>query len=124
MEIKKFEAYNYSGPALKDMTRKAIIEELIDSLTGEKFIGYEIGGSQYNLNDEVAWFFLDKEENGKVIDSKILKFDFSDLGIEIGTAKWNDDKEEFGDFIPDLNLDTEITKQMKNYKKDLGKYNV
>lgn len=124
MEIKKFEAYNYRGPALKDMTRQVIIEELVSSLTGEKFIGYEVNGTTYFHQDEVAWLHIDKEENGKYLDSKILKIDLSDLGIEIGTAEWNSDEEEFGEFIPELNLDTETTKQMKNYKKTIKKFNL
>lgn len=68
---------------------------------------------------------MDKEKDGNIYsDSKIIKLDLSDLGIEIGNAEWNEDEEEFGDFIPEINLDSEMTKHVKLYKKDLGKYNV
>ena len=125
MEIKKFEAYAYRGPALLKLTRKNAIEGIIDNLADGQIYGYNINGSTYFNNDEILWIHLDKsDEKGKWIDDKIIKIDFSDVGIEIGNAKWNDDKEEFDEFIPELNLDTDITKQIKTLKKDMNKYNI
>jgi len=124
MEIKKFEAYNYSGLSLRKASRKIIIDELIDILTDAKIYGYESNGITYNSKDEILWLHVDKKENGKYIDDLIIKLDLSDMGIEIGTAEWGDDKEEFGEFVPEVNLDTDITKQLKNYKKNIKNYNL
>jgi hypothetical protein len=124
MNIKKFEAYNYKGPELKNINRSKFIEELIDALTDQNIAGYTVGGSTYFPNDEVIWLHVDKENGGKFSDDKIIKLDLSDLGIEIGNAEWNDDKEEFDDFVPELNLDTDIIKQVKDYKQSIKKYNV
>jgi len=124
MEIKKFEAYNYRGPALKDLTRAKFIEELTDIFTDQKLFGYVVNGSTYYPKEEVLWLHVDKEENGKYTDSKIIKLDLSDLGIEIGAAEWSDDDEEFGEFQIEVNLDTDTIRQIKTYKKDITKYNV
>jgi len=125
MEIKKFETYTYRGPELLKLTRKNVIEEIVDFLADGKIFGYNINGPTYFNVDEVLWIHIDKEdENGKWIDNKILKLDLSDVGIEIGTAKWNDDTEDFEEFIPELNLDTDITKKVKKFKKNIKNFNV
>lgn len=124
MEIKKFEAYTYRGPEIGKLNRKNFIDEFIDTFTGQKLFGYEVGGTSYYPNKEILWLHIDKQVGGKVSDDKIIKLDLSDLGIEIGTAKWNDDKDEFYEFQPELNLDTDITKRIKAYKNTLGKFNI
>jgi hypothetical protein len=124
MEIQKFEAYKYKGPTLKNANRRDFIEAFADIFTGRKICDYEIGGTTCYLQDEILWLHVDKEENGKYTDSVIIKLDLSDVGIEIGNATWDDDEEEFNEFIPEINLDTDATKQMKNYKQGIGKYNV
>lgn len=125
MEIKKFEAYNYTGPDLMKVDRDKFIEEFIDEITDIKLCGYECNGTTYYPKTGELWLHMDKisKENNDN-DYKIVKLDLSDMGIEIGNADWNDDKEQFEDFIPEINLDTNITKEVKNFKKSLGKYNL
>jgi len=127
MEIKKFEAYNYRGKDLDNIDRAHLIEEIRGQFEDGKFCGYDINGSMYEPDKEQFYIYLTKEPNvGRTIDSinKVLKLDFSDLGIEIGTQGWNDELEEMDEFVPERNLDTEQTKQIKNYKKDINKYNI
>jgi hypothetical protein len=125
MNIKTFEAYKYRGPELNKLHREKFIEELNDAFTDSKLFGYTVNGSTYFNRDEILWLHIDKDEDdGSYSDSKIIKLDLSDLGIEIGNAEWNDDTEEYDEFIPELNLDTDITKQIKKYKQDIHKFNV
>lgn len=117
MEVKKFEAYQYGyrGKGIKS-NRKEFIEEFIDMLMDQNILGTQVSGSEYRINDEILYLEC---ENGYTI-----KLDLSDMGIEIGTREWNGDKEEFDEFIPEVNLDTDTTKQMKHYKKSIKNYNI
>lgn len=124
MEIKKFEAYTYRGPGLMNMNREQIIEQIIDNLTDAKIGDYECNGTSYYSATGELWLHCDKKVGDKYVDFKIIKLDMSDMGIEIGTAEWNDDEEEYEDFIPEVNLDTDMTKQIKSYKKDIKGYNL
>lgn len=125
MEIKKFEAYTYKGPTLKSINRKKFVEQIIDILSGEnKICDYETSGSMYDLNGEVLYLFGDKKVGDKYVDNIVIKLDLSDMGIEIGSMEWSDDKEEFEDFIPEINLDSDITKQVKDYKTNIKKFNI
>lgn len=124
MEIKKFEAYTYRGPVISKLDRNTFIENLIDTFTDQKLFDYEVTSTTYFPKDEILWLHIDKEIGGKYSDAKIIKLDLSDLGIEIGTAEWNDDEDDFDDFQPELNLDTDITKRIKAYKNTLGKFNI
>lgn len=119
MEIKKFEAYNYRGIPLMSIDRKKFIEEFIDTFMDQKMFGYKVVGMTNDTENEII--YIDIESNA---DSKTIKLDFSDLGIEIGSREWNEDEEDMDEFVPEINLDTEITKQMKNYKKTINKYNL
>ena len=122
MEIKKFEAYNYRGPAIGKLDRKIFIDNLIDIFTDQKIFGYEIDSTTYFPKDEILWLHIEKREGNN--DYKIIKLDLSDLGIEIGNAEWNEDSDDFDEFQPELNLDTDITKRIKAYKNTLGKFNI
>ena len=124
MEIKKFEAYNYRGPAIGKLNRNTFIEEFTDIFTDQKLFDYEVTSTTYFPKEEILWLHLDKQIGGKYSDSKIIKLDLSDLGIEIGTAEWNDDEDDYDEFQPELNLDTDITKRIKAYKNTLGKFNI
>lgn len=124
MEIKKFEAYIGTEPELMKVTRKEFIEGMIDIFIDAKICGYEVNGTHYYRDKEEVWFFCDKKEGNAYVDDKVIKLDLSDLGIEIGSSEWDDEKEEFGEFIPEVNLDTDVTKQVKNFRKNIGKYNV
>ena len=42
MEIRKFEAFNYRNPKLKDLTRKDFIEQLSESFIDREFFGYTV----------------------------------------------------------------------------------
>jgi hypothetical protein len=121
MEIKKFEAYKYGyrGKGLQS-NRKQVLEELFDMFTDQDFLGFEIAGVSYNINDEKVWLVLSAKD--KV--SKTIQLDFSDMGIEIGEMPWNYDLEEYDEFIPEISLDTDEIKQMKKYKKDIKNYNL
>jgi len=119
MEIKKFEAYNYRGKELDVINRKEFLAEVYSQFESGKFLGYDINGTAYESNDEVLYIYVDKDGVGKVI-----KLDFSDLGIEIGNQEWNEEKEDMDDFQPERNLDTTETKQIKSYKKDIKNYNI
>jgi hypothetical protein len=124
MEIKKFEAYNYKGPTLKSVNRKQFIELLIDELTDAKIGDYESNGTSYNLKDEILYLFMDKKVGDKYVDDLVVSLDLSDLGIEIGMMEWDDDKEDFKEFVPEINLDSDVTKQLKRIKKDSKKFNL
>ena len=126
MEIKKFEAYKYGyrGKGLES-NRKEFIKEFVDMFTDQDILGWEITGTSYNLDEEKLWLTLaKKDKKGEYIDGKSIQLDFSDMGIEIGEMPWNDETEDFDDFIPEISLDTEKTKQMKNFKKDTKNYNL
>jgi len=123
MEIKKFEAYNYRGPSLKEVDRQQFLGEFIDIFVGSNICDYNIGGSSYDAKNEVVLFFADKEVNGKYVDHTVIKLDLSDLGIEFGKAEWNDETEEFEEFIPEVNLDSDITKQVKDFRGNIEKFN-
>lgn len=124
MEIQKFEAYTYKGPTLKKLTRDKVIEAIRDHFIDARFADYTVDGDMFNFKDEILYLFASKDVNGKSVDNTVVKLDLSDLGIEIGDLKWNDETEEYVDFVPEINLDTDITKQIKSYKKDINKYNV
>jgi hypothetical protein len=119
MKIKKFEAYNYRGPELKDLTRDKFIEEFIDMFIDEKICGYEVTGSSFNPEDEILYLYVYKNN----ID-KTIKLDLSDLGIEIGTQDWDENYGEPGEFHSEVNLNSDAITQMKSYKSDIKKYNV
>ena len=118
-EIKKFEAYSYRGKGLKS-NRKEILDEIIDVFADSKILDYEISGTMFEIKNEILYLFLWNENNEEII----LKLDLSDMGIEIGTMKYNEDKDEYEDFIPQIDLNSNITKQIKNYKSDIKKFNV
>ena len=122
MEIKKFEAYTYRGPALMSVKKRDVIDAISDIITGEKMFGYDIDGTSTFDQKEELLLHLNKEVNGKYFN-KTIKLDVSDMGIEIGDAIYDEDG-EFIEFIPELNLDTDVTKQIKNLKKDMNKYNI
>lgn len=125
MEIKRFEAYNYRGPEIDKIDRKKFLEELHGQFTAGNFIGYEISGTMYHENEEVLYIYLsEKRSKGIIYENKVIKLDFSDLGIEIGTQEWNEEKEEYEEFIPEISLNTDEIKQMKNFKSDTKKYNL
>lgn len=127
MKVKTFEAYNYRGKDLDNIDRAHLIEEIRGQFEDGKFCGYDINGSMYEPDKELFYVYLTKELNvGRTIGpiNKVLKLDFSDLGIEIGTQEWNDELEEMDEFVPERNLDTDQIKQMKTFKKDLKNYNV
>jgi len=120
MEIKKFEAYVYKGKPLLSINRKEFIEELVDMLTDQKICGYEVVGASINDDDNI--YLEVTNENLK--DNKVIKLDLSDIGIEIGTRGWNEDEEDFEEFVPEVNLDTDSIKKMKSYKSTINKFNV
>jgi len=122
MNIKRFEAYSYRGPAIDKIDRKGFLEEIFGQFESGKFIGYDVNGTMYSTIDETLYIFLAKENGKGGWDDKVVKLDFSDVGIEIGNIDSEEPEPE--DFVPEINLDTEQTKQMKNYKKDLKNYNV
>ena len=124
MEIKKFEAYKYKGPALLKLKRKDILDAINDRLADGEIFGYNINGTTFFLKDEILWIQITKQDDIGNWDDKIIKIDLSDVGIEIGSAEWDDEEEEYKEFIPEINLDTDITKQLKTFKKDIKKYNV
>ena len=121
MNIKKFEAYTYRGPAIDKIDRKGFLEEIFGQFEDGKFIDYDINGTMYSPKEETLFIFLTKL-NGVAWDNKVVKLDFSDLGIEIGNIDSEESEPE--DFVPEINLDSEQTKQMKSYKNDIKKYNV
>lgn len=120
-EIKKFEAYR--GKGLK-ANREDFLHEFMDIFTDQKILGYEISGCMFSPNEEILYLILSEENYQYTGVDRVIKLDLSDVGIEIGTMKFNEDEEEYEDFIPNINLDTEVTKQIKNYKKDIKKFNV
>lgn len=126
MEIKKFEAYKYGykGKGLQS-NRKQFLEEFVDMFTDRDILGWEITGTSYNLEEEKFWLTLSKKDKkGEYTDGKSIQLDLSDMGIEIGEMPWNDETEDYDDFIPEISLDTDQTKQMKNFKKDTKNYNL
>jgi len=127
MEIKKFEAYKYKyrGKGL-DVNRKEFLEEMWSFFEEGDILGYEIISTAYIESKEILMLFLNKQDaNGEYTENeKVIQLDFSDMGIEIGTMKWNKELEDYEEFVPEANLDTQETKQIKNYKKDIRKYNI
>jgi len=124
MEIKKFEALKYRGKDFDTITRNEFIEEFVDAFTDSKICGYECVGSSYSPNDEILYLHMNKFHDSKNPDFKVIKLDLSDMGIEFGTQEFDDEIEEMGEFVSEVNLDGEITKQVKNYKNDIRKYNI
>jgi len=124
MEIKKFEAYSYKGKDFDTINRKEFIEEFVDVFIDSKICGYECVGSTYLPNEEILCLHMNKYNVSKHPDFKVIKLDLSDMGIEFGTQEFDDEKEEMGEFVPEVNLDTDITKQVKNFKKSIDKYNL
>jgi len=117
MEIKRFEAYKYGygGKGLKS-NRNQVIEEMFDIFQDADFLGYEIVMTEYHPKDEFLYLIVDK--NGKYENSgNCIKLDLSGLGIEIGKKHWNQEKEEMDEFIPEVNLDSDNVKTIKNIKK-------
>lgn len=124
MKIQKFEAYKYAyrGKGLKS-NREDFMQELIDNIGDGDILGYTIVGMEYIFNDEILYLELsDEKNNSKTI--KTIKLDLSDVGIEIGTRDYDPHKEEFEEFVPEVNLDTDQIKQMKSYKKSIKNYNL
>jgi hypothetical protein len=124
MEVKKFEAYIYKGPTLKSINRKDFLREIMDIFTDVKICDYESSGTMYDLDKEELYIFADKKVGDKYVDYTTIKLDFSDMGIEFGSMEWDDEKEEHKEFVSEVNLDTDVTKQVKDFRKNLGKYNV
>jgi hypothetical protein len=122
MEIQKFEAYTYKGPTLKGVNRREFLHELMDIFTDIKICDYETSGTMYDYKNEVLYLFADKKVGDKYEDYTVIKLDLSDMGIEFG--KMEDEEDIDSEFIPEINLDTDTTKQMKAYKKDIENYNV
>lgn len=124
MEVKKFEAYHYKGPTIDKIDRKKFLDEIYDLFSDGQFIGYDINGTSYKPEEEVLYIYLAKKESNGVFENRVIKLDFSDLGIEIGSQEWNEEKEEYDEFIPEINLDTEQIKQMKDFKRSTKNYNI
>lgn len=122
MEIKKFEAYQYGyrGSGIKS-DRKEFIREMIDCFVDSNLLGFSVTGTEYHPNDEILYLDL-FNENTK--EESCIKLDLSDLGIEIGKRKFDENTEEMGDFQVISNLDTDSIKHIKDYKKTKNKYNV
>ena len=120
MKVKTFEAYNYRGKDLDSIDRAHLIEEINCQFESGKFCGYDINGLMYEPEKEILYIYLSKEPQV----NKVLKLDFSDLGIEIGQFPYDEELDEEGEFVPERNLDTDQIKQMKTFKKDLKNYNV
>ena len=121
MEIKKFEAYKYGyrGKGIKS-TRKEFIEELIDCFVDADILGYECTGTEHIPNTEELYLFLSPTEGGakeSYPEYLCVKLDYSGIGIEIGTRKWDADKEEMGEFNLISNLDSKNAITAKNIKK-------
>ena len=126
MEIKKFEAYKYGyrGKGIQS-NRRQFLEEFVEMFTDQDFLGFEIAGVSYNLDDEKIWLELSfKDSKGEYVVGKTIQLDLSDMGIEIGKLPFNEKTEDFEDFIPEISLDTDEIKTMKTFKKDTKKYNV
>jgi hypothetical protein len=119
MEIKKFEAYR--GPDLINLNRDKFIKELIDLFTDCEIFGYTSNGTSYTPEEEILIVYLNKEVSPGKYVSKALKLDLSNLGIEIGTQEFDDEKEDFNDFIPEINLDTPYAHKVKDFSEPLRK---
>jgi len=133
MEIKKFEAYR--GPDLMNLNRDKFINELIDLFTDCEIFGYTSNGTSYTTDEEILIVYLTKEVKPGKFVNKAVKLDLSNLGIEIGTQEFDDEKEDFNDFIPEINLDTPYAHKVKEFseplrkeyvpiKKNVGKFNI
>jgi len=128
MEIQKFEAYvyKYKGPGLDKITRKEFIEEIwADAFQNLKICGYEVSSVSYDSRSEEIFLLVDNIDNPITTGpQKVIKLDVSDMGIEIGTQEWDEDEEDYKSFIPEISLDSNTTKQIKSYKKDINNFNV
>lgn len=124
MKIVKFnEARNM--PNIKSLSRKNVIDGLIDMLSDQEFFGYECVGTTFETRNEILYLHLSKKVGDEYTDNdKVLKLDLSDIGIEIGIMPFNDETEEFDEFIPELNLDTKLTKPIRDYKGNIKKFNI
>jgi len=120
MDIKKFEAYTYKGKGLDTINRKEFLDTLRDIFT-ESMFGYNNNGTYYDPELEELRIYLFNDETK---EEKTIKLDFSDMGIEIGHPIWSEDDEEEEQFIPERNLDDDITQEYKKQKKDTNKFNV
>ena len=119
MEIKKFEAFKYRGPALMNANRQDVIKQIADSFLDNDLFGYTCNGTRYDSTDEVLYLYLDDEN-----ENKVLRLDLSDMGIEIGILPYDKKLDTELDFVSEINLDTTQTKFFKNYKKDMNKFNL
>lgn len=136
MEIRKFEAYKYKGPDLDDLTREIFLNEIKDAIVDTKTLfGYNNNGSMYDIENEILYIYIDKKVNNKYINPCVLKIDLSDVSLEIGQIPFDEETEEEGEFIPELNFDTEVTKktrefsaplkqEFRKFNKTINKYNV
>ena len=132
MKIKKFEANNYKTKTLLSVNRKDFIGVMIDAFIDHNFFGYECGGTSYE--DEILLLYVDKIDRthipNKVIDSKVIKFDFSEMGIEIGDMDMGEDPEEDydGKFVPQVSLDDQVNVELRNnakiFRKNIKNYNI
>jgi len=119
MKIKKF------NENIENMRRKDIIDEILSKFEEGTFLNHDINGISFDRNNEILYIHIDKKDkNGNYSNFKVVKLDLSDIGIEIGKQEWNDDKEDFEEFIPLINLDTNYTKQAKEFKKEIKNYNI
>ena len=130
MEIQKFEAYTYKGPDLDKISRQEFIDEIwSDVFQDQKICGYEVSSVSYDPRSEEIFLLVDKINNPITTGlQKVIKLDVSDMGIEIGTIEWDDKKEEYKDFIPEISLDDDIHKDLsknaKTLRRDIKKYNI
>lgn len=120
MEVKKFEALG-SENNLLNITKIEFLKEIFELLSNSpKIFGYEIVSTYFNPKDETILINIDN----KIEDSSVIKLDVSDLGIEIGNVECDEETGDIIEFIPKSNLNTEITKNLKDQRKNIDKYNL
>jgi len=83
----------------------------------QKICGYEVSSVSYDSGTEEIFLLVSKlDNNNEPIytkgPAKVIKLDFSDMGIEVGTQEWNEEEEEYKDFMPDISLDDDIHKDL------------
>jgi hypothetical protein len=123
MKIERFgEAYKYGyhGKGFKSNRRQAI-DEITDLFSEGDILGFEITGTEFHPNEEILYLYLDRTDGRQFKNEDYcLKLDLSGMGIEIGKKPWNKAKDEPGNFIPEINLDSKQVAAIR----DIEKYNV
>ncbi len=118
MKIQKFnEAYKYGYRGKgKKSDRKDVINELVDIFTDQNLLGFEIISTTFSPNKEELYLHL---YDVKVdANEYCIKLDLSGMGIEIGKMEWNEDEENYEDFVPEINLNNDksiIASNIKNF---------